>query len=113
MHGTGDPYAHECWVRLISGGGPTVCFTLAGRGRSAASLWSCSEVWLQERRSEQHAVRLSLFIREEMKLQPQPHIDSLICGPRCFREVRKRGKKQWKPKMPTKHAAPTPPTPTG
>lgn len=43
-----------------------------------ASRCSCSEVWLQERRSEQQAVRPSLFIREEMKLQPQPHIDLLI-----------------------------------
>lgn len=38
---------------------------------------SCSEVWL-EKRSEQHAVRPSLFIKEEMMLQPQPHIDLLI-----------------------------------
>ncbi|TNN89608.1 hypothetical protein EYF80_000211 [Liparis tanakae] len=38
-------------------------------------------VWL-EKRSEQHAVRPNLFIKEEMKLlQPQPHIDSLIRSP--------------------------------
>lgn len=42
-----------------------------------ASRCSCSEVWL-EKRSEQQAVRPSLFIREEMMLQPQPHIDLLI-----------------------------------
>lgn len=42
-----------------------------------ANRCSCSEVWL-EKRSEQHAVRPSLFIKEEMMLQPQPHIDLLI-----------------------------------
>lgn len=45
-----------------------------------ASRCSCSEVWLVKR-SEQHAVRPSLFIREEMMLQPQPHIDLLISSP--------------------------------
>lgn len=45
-----------------------------------ASRCSCSEVWL-EKRSEQQAVRPSLFIREEMMLQPQPHIDLLISSP--------------------------------
>lgn len=47
-------------------------------GQPAARRCSCSEVWLQERRSEQQAVQPSLFIREEMMLQPQPHIDLLI-----------------------------------
>ncbi|KAJ8000639.1 hypothetical protein DPEC_G00182460 [Dallia pectoralis] len=54
--------------------------TLAGAGQLLASRCSCSEVWLQESRSEQQAERPSLFIREEMKLQPQPHIGTLICG---------------------------------
>lgn len=54
--------------------------TLGGGGQPVARRCSCSEVWLQERRSEQQAVRPSLFIREEMKLQPQPHIDLLISG---------------------------------
>lgn len=53
--------------------------TLGGGGQPVARRCSCSEVWLQER-SEQQAVRPSLFIREEMKLQPQPHIDLLISG---------------------------------
>lgn len=54
--------------------------TFGGGGQPVASRCSCSEVWLQERRSEQQAVRPSLFIREEMMLQPQPHIDLLISG---------------------------------
>lgn len=52
--------------------------TFGWGGHPVASRCSCSEVWLQERRSEQQAVRPSLFIREEMMLQPQPHIDLLI-----------------------------------
>jgi len=35
-------------------------------------------VWLQESKSEQQAERPSLFISDEMMLQPQPHIDLLI-----------------------------------
>ncbi|MEQ2194663.1 hypothetical protein XENOCAPTIV_001106, partial [Xenoophorus captivus] len=52
--------------------------TFGRGGQPAARRCSCSEVWLQERRSEQQAVRPSLFIREEMMLQPQPHINVLI-----------------------------------
>lgn len=35
-------------------------------------------MWLQDSRSEQQAERPSLFISDEMMLQPQPHIDLLI-----------------------------------
>lgn len=52
-------------------------FTFGRGAQPAASRCSCSEVWLGKR-SEQQAVRPSLFIREEMMLQPQPHIDLLI-----------------------------------
>lgn len=55
--------------------------TFGRGGQPVARRCSCSEVWLQERRSEQHTVRPSLFIREEMMLQPQPHIDLLIRSP--------------------------------
>lgn len=51
--------------------------TFGGGAQPVASRCSCSEVWLGKR-SEQQAVRPSLFIREEMMLQPQPHIDLLI-----------------------------------
>lgn len=56
-----------------------VVVTFGWGGQPVARRCSCSEVWL-EKRSEQQAVRPSLFIREEMKLQPQPHIDLLISG---------------------------------
>lgn len=59
-----------------------------------ASRCSCSEVWL-ETRSEQHTAQPSLFIREEMMLQPQPHIDLLISGPR---RIRRRGDGEGKKK---------------
>lgn len=52
--------------------------TLVGGGQRVASRCRCSEVWLQERRSEQQVERPSLFIRVEMMLQPQPHIGSLM-----------------------------------
>lgn len=76
--------------------------TFGRGGQPVASRCSCSEVWLQERRSEQHAVRPSLFIREEMMLQPQPHIDVLISSPAAFsggrtcggEKRRKKGRKK-------------------
>lgn len=67
-------WRHRC--DCASGRWCTVTFGWGGQ--PVASRCSCSEVWLQERRSEQQAVRPSLFIREEMMLQPQPHIDLLI-----------------------------------
>lgn len=60
--------------------------TFGWGGQAVASRCSCSEVWLQERRSEQQAERPSLFIREEMMLQPQPHIDVLISSPAVLGE---------------------------
>lgn len=70
------PVSPDTWRGCVNGSWHTITF---GRGGQAvASRCSCSEVWLQERRSEQQAVRPSLFIREEMMLQPQPHIDLLI-----------------------------------
>lgn len=42
------------------------------------NLCNWSDVWLQENRSEQQVERLNLFIKEEITLQPQPHIDLLI-----------------------------------
>lgn len=56
---------------------PSAPFTFGRGAQPVASRCSCSEVWLGKR-SEQQAVRPSLFIREEMMLQPQPHIDLLI-----------------------------------
>lgn len=41
------------------------------------SLCNCSDVWLQDSRLEQHVEQPSLFIKEEIMLQPQPHIDLL------------------------------------
>ncbi|GAA6075292.1 uncharacterized [Tachysurus ichikawai] len=52
--------------------------TLRCGGHPVASRCRCSDVLLQDSRSVQQAVRPSLFINEEMMLQPQPHIDSLI-----------------------------------
>lgn len=70
-----------------------------GWGRQpAASRCSCSEVWL-ETRSEQHTAQPSLFIREEMMLQPQPHIDLLISGPRRIRRGRDGEGKKRNPKQ--------------
>lgn len=42
------------------------------------SLCNWSDVWLQDSRSEQQVERPSLFMKEEIMLQPQPHIDLLI-----------------------------------
>ena len=42
------------------------------------NLCNWSDVWLAENRSEQQVERLSLFIKEETTLQPQPHIDLFI-----------------------------------
>lgn len=42
------------------------------------SLCNWSDVWLQDTRLEQQVERPSLFINEEIILQPQPHIDLLI-----------------------------------
>lgn len=52
--------------------------TLCWGGQPVAIRCRCSEVWLQDSRSEQQAERPSLFISDEMMLQPQPHIDLLI-----------------------------------
>lgn len=52
--------------------------TLRCGGQPTARRCRCSEVWLQDSRSEQQAERPSLFISEEMMLQPQPHMDSHI-----------------------------------
>lgn len=68
----------ETDVAVSVGGGGIVTFGWGGQ--PVASRCSCSEVWL-EKRSEQQAVRPSLFIREEMIIQPQPHIDLLISSP--------------------------------
>lgn len=73
--------------------------TFGWGGHPVASRCSCSEVWLQERRSEQQAVRPSLFIREEMMLQPQPHIDLLISNGSFLglEDVCEEGKKRLQP----------------
>lgn len=42
------------------------------------NLCNWSDVLLQENRSEQQVERLNLFIKEEITLQLQPHIDLLI-----------------------------------
>ncbi|KAJ8403587.1 hypothetical protein AAFF_G00349130 [Aldrovandia affinis] len=65
---------------LAGGEGGAGCVTLVGGGQRVASRCRCSEVWLQDRRSEQQVERPSLFIRVEMMLQPQPHIGSLMGG---------------------------------
>lgn len=49
-------------------------------GHSMDSLCNWSDVWLKERRSEQQVERPNLFIKEEIMLQPQQHIDLLIRG---------------------------------
>lgn len=45
---------------------------------SMDTLCNCSDVWLQDRKLEQQVEQPSLFIKKEIMLQPQPHIDLLI-----------------------------------
>lgn len=92
-------------TRLTEGTDGSVTFGWGGQ--PAASRCSCSEAWL-EKRSEQHTAQPSLFIREEMMLQPQPHIDLLINGPR---RVRRRGDGQRGGKKPNRRVCKLKPLP--
>lgn len=51
------------------------------------NLCNWSDVWLEGNRSEQQVERLNLFIKKEIILQPQPHIDLIIKREFDFKKI--------------------------